>query len=465
MSRQPAKAKVWTIKRRITLWFAVTTSVLVFFLATISVFAVLSATERELESLAEEELEEFNALISVADGTPSDFERIALELGEEHPGNRLAWRVWKMDTGETWGMFGRKGLFQRADPPNRLTSRQLASYDKSLRWRAMELTDELAVGILFDASPQLAIARTFVTAAIVFVPLSGLLATLAGSLLGTRISRMIRNIASEVRHIRAPGEEVEVHVTGAPEEVKQVAEALQEMLSNIRKEAESARLITSGLAHELRSPIQNLLGETEVAMLRERDRDEQQRFLESHQEELRELARAIDNLVTLCATEEGRRKNGAEHFNLGREAELRLARERSQAQRKNVDLQLSLNGNLDYEGDREALLLAIGNLVTNAIQWTEPGGTIRVVLAEGKDHLEITVDDQGPGVPVERRQEIFQPFFRSGTVDGRRERYGLGLALTRSAVERHRGSITVGDSPGGGARFRVLLPRTYAEAS
>jgi two-component system osmolarity sensor histidine kinase EnvZ len=74
------------------------------------------------------------------------------------------------------------------------------------------------------------------------------------------------------------------------------------------------------------------------------------------------------------------------------------------------------------------------------------------------NELEIVVDDAGPGVPPEQRENIFRPFHRGPTAKGRRVGFGLGLALTHSAVRAQGGRIEVGDSPAGGARFRILLP-------
>jgi signal transduction histidine kinase len=84
---------------------------------------------------------------------------------------------------------------------------------------------------------------------------------------------------------------------------------------------------------------------------------------------------------------------------------------------------------------------------------------VNVDLEGAANEVVITVDDAGPGVPVELREKIFEPFYRGPAARGGRIGYGLGLALARSAVDAQGGRIEVGTSPAGGARFRVVLPR------
>jgi signal transduction histidine kinase len=155
------------------------------------------------------------------------------------------------------------------------------------------------------------------------------------------------------------------------------------------------------MAHELRAPIQNLVGATEVALLSRREADSYRRVLESNLDELRELGDAIDNLMTICAPQSlGAHTPVSEDFDLVEEARLRLERD-----------------------------------------------------------IVILVDDDGPGVPVEQREKIFDPFYRGPSAHGRRVGYGLGLAMVKDAADHHAGSVAVESSPSGGARFRLTLPR------
>jgi signal transduction histidine kinase len=222
--------------------------------------------------------------------------------------------------------------------------------------------------------------------------------------------------------------------------------------------------LTTGLAHELGSPLQNLIGETEVALMSERDSEQYRAVLRSHLEELRDIGYAIGNLMTLCAIDATDKGAAAEleRFDLGREAELRLRRERTHAERRGVQLAIEPHGDLEIEGDREALLLAVSNLVANAIDWSPPGGRVVCDISGVDGEVDVTVDDAGPGVPDDERQHIFEPFQRGRAAKGRRAGYGLGLAIAKRAVDAHGGGVSVERSPLGGARFRLSLPRKRA---
>jgi two-component system heavy metal sensor histidine kinase CusS len=402
-----------------------------------------------------EELEEMALQFEVSEREVEEFDELARELSDMHPTNPMSWSLWRTRSGELLREFATPGFARSGDVPLVSGNRHFAS---GLSWTARPLSDELSVGVLIDGSDQLRLRDRYLLFATLLLVLSIVVAFLSSAWLGGVVARLLHGAAEGVRAAQlAPGDAVDAG-PGAPEEVREVALALQQTLQSIRREVEGSQLLTSGLAHELRSPIQNLLGEAEVALLRERSSDEYRRLLESQIEELRDLARAVDNLVTLCAAGESRRSGGKERFDLHSELPLRLSRETALAARRNVRMELLAEGPLALEGDREAILLALRNVVTNAIDWSGEGGAVRVSL-QGKDgRLAIDVDDSGPGVAPEERELIFKPFRHGATPARRRSGYGLGLALARTAVEAHGGTIEVGHSPLGGARFPIVRP-------
>jgi two-component system heavy metal sensor histidine kinase CusS len=447
----------WYLARRITVAFAVTTSLLTLTISALAAWKFWTTLQAEIDTLAREELEETRAFFAGSARTHEEFAAMAGEMAGQHLPNRLAWRIWETTSRDPWGDFGAADLLRQTTLP--LQARPgPQSLRSSRRWITSELTPELSVGILLDASPSIERFQRFVLTALGFVLASALLATLAGVMLGRRVSLLLRRVASSAHVEKSePGTDD----GDAPQEIRAVTTALREALVRIRKEEANARLVTSGLAHELRSPLQNLIGETQVALLRERDPTEYRRVLESHLEELGQLGRVVDNLITLCAAGELRR--GSERFDLGEEARLRLAREFELGHRRDVRVELHASGSLDCEGDREALLLALRNLVTNAIEWSPKGATVEVRLHGDERSVEMCVHDAGPGVPPAERVGILEPFHRNRVAPGRRGGFGLGLALTRSAVEAHEGRIEVGESPLGGACFRILLPKPGPE--
>ena len=452
--------KEWSLARQITRGFAITSVLLSGVILCLSYWYVHRGVSREITYLASEEVEEMQVRFeNLAQKTPQAFERIAAELGKSHPANPFAWRVWRRADLSLWHQVGPEEMLAQRVPlgqPPGLTRRVARSYF----WETKPLTDELQLGLLIDASEQQRILARYSVSVLIGLGLAALIATLGGSVFARRVGRQLDEVARSVRRVTDTSQELELQLADAPVEIRQVAEALGVMLANIRSESQDARLITAGLAHELRAPIQNMLGEAEVGLLRERSPAQYQEILESQLDELRDLGRVVDNLVTLTSPDNPVGSRPTEHFDLGAEARLRVSREESHARRSGVELEVKTEGDLGLEGDREALILAIRNLVENAIEWSDAGG--RVVLSiTGEDHqVVVQVDDQGPGVPEENRKHIFDPFITTRSAHGRRLGYGLGLALAKRAVESHGGTIRVGPSGLGGASFQMELPRS-----
>lgn len=443
----------WFLYRRITLAFAGTTLLLSLFLTIPFGWIVGKTVDEEMDALVREELDETRAYF--IDRTPDlvEFRALTEEMSEEHEGSPLAWRIQRAKSGEVWGEFGDTALLVHV--PAQLPSSILDVGDAT-RVGKTPLDGGLVAIVVLRAEPQRARLVRFLWAVAGFILLATAAASLAGRRLALRVSRLLGEVAASAG---AEGAVENWVPPSAPEEIRAVVHALQDTLRRIREEGENARLLISGLAHELRSPLQNLMGETQVALLRERDSVEYRQVLESQLEDLGELSRVVDNLVTLSSVDEALRRRTVEHFDLAEEARLRLSREGQLARRRGVTLEILADGPLPMDGDRESLLLALRNVVTNAIEWSPLKGTVSVRMGSKGEELEILVDDAGPGVPPELRENIFRPFHRGPAAQGRRVGFGLGMALTHSAVRAQGGTIEVGDSPLGGARFRIVLPR------
>src|SRR5688572_26014887 len=339
---------------------------------------VHSTIQAEIDALAREELEETRAYFHDHMLTVDEFAEASLHMIHDHPQNRLAWRIWEDASGEQWTELGPEELLEYA-PPARPAQSGVEAPEQHVHVASGVLDGGLTAAVVLDASYQAGRFGRFLLEAAGAVLLATCVATLAGHLVGLRVSRLLAEVAEcarteeAVEHWPSPGT--------APQEIQDVVRALQDTLRRIREETENARLLTSGMAHELRSPLQNLMGETQVALLREREPGEYRRVLESHLEDLAQLSRVVDNLVTMSSLEEARRRRSLESFDLAAEARLRLSREQQLASRRGVALELVSEGSLRVEGDRESLLLALRNLVTNAIQWSPPGKTVEVRMS------------------------------------------------------------------------------------
>jgi len=453
--------KRWFLQRRIALAFGLTVFLLSLALVAVSGWTVRSTIQEEIDALAREEMEETEAYFADRQLTPEEFGSITREMRESHRDNPLAWIVWRTSDGSSWGEFGERALLPLAPAGHPMGPHVLT---EEHRWIAGTVSDELTVGILVDGTFQVERGRRWILTVAGFGLLATVLAGLAGTILGRRVAGLLERVAKSARTDDGSAASARSwQADDAPEEIRAVVTAMQDTLRRVREETEHAQFLTSGLAHELRSPLQNLMGETQVTLLREREPAEYRRVLESQLEELGELSRLVDNLVTLCADGQGLPKKTRERFDLAAEARLRLVREFALAARRDVRLDLELVGPLLVEGDRESLLLALRNVVTNAIEWSPRGSAVSVRAHADQSGLEIQVDDSGPGIPRERRPHLFQPFQPGAPANGRRVGFGTGLALTQSAIHSHGGRIEIGESPLGGARFSLWVPGPTAD--
>jgi signal transduction histidine kinase len=292
--------------------------------------------------------------------------------------------------------------------------------------------------------------------------LVGLLLTL---LVHRRVRRLLAEVAEATRNAADAPEAVREVGGSAPREVAAIVEALGSLLTQLRSENEHRALMVAGLAHDLRSPIQVLLGEAEVTLLRDREPDEYRAALEGQVEELRELSSVLENLLMLVGHREHGRSTAFERFDLAGEVQLRLSRERAWAERAGVELLVHAEGDLEVVGDREALLLALRNLVRNALDHAPAGSRVLVHLQGSAEGWTLEVEDAGPGIPARDRERVLRPFEVGHSARRtRRTGGGLGLALVAQAATAHGGGVDIGESPLGGALVRVTIPRPASAA-
>lgn len=469
MNRQARRS--WSIAERATVWFAATTGTVVLGIAGYATWEVRHSKDNEIDALATERMAELRTRFDPAEELESashagevfrqrraEFTRLVDAISRQSGDNPLGVRVIDATTGESLGDFGQVRLIPTELPvreePQRLPGDRFAHSDR--------LVSDIHVVMVIDGRHQYDEWRHFALTAFALAIVAGFGAYFSGRFFIQRACEYMSALAKRTREVRYSTEQVRIEPGSVPEEIAELVRALEHMLSNIRVEEERTRLLARGLAHELGSPLQNLIGETEVALMAKQDPAEYRRVLESHLEELRDIGHAIGNLMTLVSQRRGEGGTASERFDLGVEIELRLARERAHALRNGIALDVRISGDLSISGDREALWLVVSNLVANAIDYTPRGGQVRLELCDQGERVRIVVDDSGPGIPPEERELVFEPFRRGATREGRRAGYGLGLSIVRSAVEAQGGTVRIDTSHLGGARFTVELPRERA---
>lgn len=306
------------------------------------------------------------------------------------------------------------------------------------------------------AHAQRGVAKAFILAGI--LALAG--ALLASLLIGSRFSRPLRRMAAVAAQVDAGDLHPRIHdVEGEGEEVRVLADAFNHMLDRLTDAFAGQRAFVADASHELRTPLTVIRGQLELLAAQARPSEQEVRRVERQvQAEIARITRLVDDLLLLARAEQQQFLRVEEIDLPSFVQELWDAIGLLGAERR-FELGPVPDGTLSADPDR--LAQALRNLVGNAIEHTAPQqGLVRldVELAAG-GWIGFVVQDDGPGIPLDQRERVFDRFHRT---DAARDRAsggtGLGLAIVRAIAEAHGGRVWASEAAGGGARVELRLP-------
>ncbi|HXD74743.1 MAG TPA: HAMP domain-containing sensor histidine kinase, partial [Vicinamibacterales bacterium] len=231
-----------------------------------------------------------------------------------------------------------------------------------------------------------------------------------------------------------------------------MADRLVQLQEDVKRQERQAMFgrVAAGLVHDLSHPIQNIGNSTRLLLRDDVDTESREMFRRTIERELATLKRFMDDLRNIV------KPKPVERFAMdvnGSVAEVVEAM-RSEGERTGVAVEAQFApGPLVIDGDRFALGRVYRNLITNAIQATEPGGRVTVTTSRTGDTIAISVADTGSGIPADRLGAIFEDF-----VTTKRRGLGLGLAISKRIVEQLDGTITVESEVGRGTTFTLRFP-------
>jgi two-component system sensor histidine kinase TctE len=248
-----------------------------------------------------------------------------------------------------------------------------------------------------------------------------------------------------------------------PREVQPLIHAMNGFLERLSASISAQQRFIADAAHQLRTPIAGLKTQTELALRQAQAAEAKATFGQLHAA-TDQLTRLVNQLLSLARAEPDARRSGETgRINLSEVAREFATEWVPRALAREIDLGFEgPSGDTFIEGDPFLLREMLGNLLDNAIRYTQPGGRVTVKVATDRDSVVLSVEDNGPGVPPADRERVFERFYRVlGTgADG----CGLGLAIAREIALRHRAEITLDAGPGGrGTVVLVRFPRASPE--
>jgi len=244
-------------------------------------------------------------------------------------------------------------------------------------------------------------------------------------------------------------------------EYHRLVQVLNQMLSRLEAALETQKRFAADASHELRTPLTALRGELEVALRRDRTAEEYVRVLDSALEEAERLSRLAEDLLTLTRSEAGVLEPLIQSVDLTERVQRTVVRLTQEAEGKEVQISGPAEEEVTGDVDPDLFDQVVWNLLGNAVKFSPQGGQVDIRLEHSVRGVVLAVSDNGPGIPKDQHQKVFERFFRtdeSRTHGEDNSGTGLGLAIAKAIVELHRGEIEVENRPGGGAVFRVLIP-------
>lgn len=237
-------------------------------------------------------------------------------------------------------------------------------------------------------------------------------------------------------------------VEAVPVEFADLAESLNTMLARLQSDFARLQEFSSDLAHELRTPINNLLTQTQVSLTQKRDVVTYQDILASNAEEFQRLARMVSDMLLLAKTEHGIELIHREPVSLDQEVLDLMDFYDAVADEKHI--RMTLNGQATVDGDRLMLRRAISNLMSNAIRYSPHGSEVLITLRDEPGPTSMCISNEGATIAAEHLPRLFDRFYR---VDKSRSHpesdgTGLGLSITRAIMVAHGGSVSVTSDQG-----------------
>lgn len=243
--------------------------------------------------------------------------------------------------------------------------------------------------------------------------------------------------------------------TGWPHELQPLAIAFDQMLKRLDDSFTRLSQFSADLAHELRTPIANMLGEAQVALTRDRTAADYRETIESTVAECERLSRIVDNLLFVARVDAAREPIARKQFDARAAVEKIAAFYQTVADDHHITISCSGDGQIC--ADPDLFERAVGNLLDNALRFTAAHGSIHIGLAKRNTDFEVSVSDNGCGIGAEHLPRVFDRFYRaesSRSSDGA----GLGLALVKSIVDLHGGSAKIESELSQGTTVKLTFP-------
>ncbi len=427
-------------------------------------WALYRQVDKSLGLLPEAELDaRYSVLESVLtrDGSPERWAKIVakLKLLEEEDQRLHFWVV----SGDPAFEYGHPNQQVRDFAQGKPGKRDLAlaehTYPLKVLVNALPAVDKrpplrFMAGIETDTFSQT--QHTLLIALISFAALGVVLASALGYWVARVGLRPLVSLSREAQKLAPPRLSGRLQLSPLPPELSEFVQAFNSSLERVDQAYSRLEAFNADVAHELRSPLTNLIGQTQVALTRGRSAEHYFEVLQSNLEELERLRSIINDMLFLASADQGNKATQLTASSLAEEVATTV--EYLDFILEDAQISVHVSGDAQVHIERAHLRRALINLLSNAVQHTSPGQQIAVRIAPHDQQVDIEVSNPGPQIDAEHLPKLFERFYR---VDASRSNsggnHGLGLAIVKAIALMHGGSVFV-RSQDGANTFGISLP-------
>jgi two-component system heavy metal sensor histidine kinase CusS len=292
------------------------------------------------------------------------------------------------------------------------------------------------------------------------IPITLLFGYFIGRVIVVRILRPIKEITDTANNITHEDLNLRVKTENVDEELRSLIQAFNDMVSRLGESFEYITDSSSYIAHELKTPIAIIRGESEFALKKERDKEEYKRVISVSLEETKRMLKIIEDLLLLTKMNYQPDVLKFEQIELTQFIGIIYEQAKILASPKNITVNIDIPQEAGaINADELHLRRLFLNLIDNAIKFTSVGGSISISLKYENQKALVSIIDTGIGIEEENLPKLFDKFFRiDGTVKDSAPSSGLGLSIAQSIAELHNGEISVTSRVGQGSKFIVSFP-------
>jgi two-component system OmpR family sensor kinase len=293
---------------------------------------------------------------------------------------------------------------------------------------------------------------------IISIPTSIIVTIVVGYFMAKKALRPVDQIRRAAVKISSSNLDEKIDITGRRDELGRLAETFNAMIGRLKDAFQRINQFSIDVSHELKTPLTILKGETEVALRKEREKDDYRKLLLSNLEEIDRMSCIIDDLLLLSKADTKEIKLNIEEVAL-RDLIMDVCMNmKVVADKKSVELQISELEDVRLKGDELKLRRMLLNVVENGIKYSHVGGKVSVSSFINDGYAWIDVKDNGIGISEDDIKYVFDRFYRADRSRKRESGSGLGLSISRWIAGAHKGSIEVKSQPAQGSVFTIKLP-------